>query len=500
MDNRQLGGTNLHAPTLECPLIRPHQKQRCSLHTTQTSGSREHVCNQGDRQAILMQSTIWRWHPSIHTLTRTGKHTHTHTHTLPNKKDAGRGKRATFNIIQHNFGRNERRHDSGPKPTWWHTSSRRWNIPTNFAKGCCLFSSCAWTRIAWTSFQLCAAWNKKCKHTSIPPNHLDGNPHIQTSNTKKHARHGTHAPPQTTKTVVVGSIVVTTLDWSQLGGTRPHDPRLESSRHVRISASRFPSFWILANRPNMFGNMTPGQSTHMRTRFQQWHKSMNALTRTENHKHPKQVSLDATCEGFSQHQSRPKSQTQLHMRIIADPVPASQIHHRCHGDSTIHSDAMSNLIMTKSHHVKIETEASQTSKSKFAGLDIRTIEQRNNVTTISWRLWTNKLMKIPSFMPNQDRLLHVQQLRETLGHDYNHIYDSSFHFDSIFDTKVAIFESRNRLNDKIRQKHINHRKSYSTKYTRLEKIDWWSERVSSRLDLKPTHLKKIRKNIARHDI
>ena len=109
-----------------------------------------------------------------------------------------------------------------------------------------------------------------------------------------------HAPPQTTKTVVVGSIVVTTLDWSQLDGTRPHDPRLESSRHVRISASRFPSFWIPANRPNMLGNMTPGQSTHMRTRTQQWHKSRNALTRTENHKHPKQVSLDATCEGFSQ--------------------------------------------------------------------------------------------------------------------------------------------------------------------------------------------------------
>ena len=72
MENRQLGGTNLHAPTLECPLIRPHQKKRCSPHTTQTSGLREHVCNLGDRQAILMQSTIWRWHPSIHTLTRTG--------------------------------------------------------------------------------------------------------------------------------------------------------------------------------------------------------------------------------------------------------------------------------------------------------------------------------------------------------------------------------------------------------------------------------------------
>ena len=43
LDNRQIGGTNLHAPTLECPLIRPHQKQRCSRQPTQTSGSREHV-------------------------------------------------------------------------------------------------------------------------------------------------------------------------------------------------------------------------------------------------------------------------------------------------------------------------------------------------------------------------------------------------------------------------------------------------------------------------
>ena len=125
------------------------------------------------------------------TMTSVDSHTHqngkahTHTHTLPNKKDAGRGKRATFNIIQHNFGRNERRHDSGPKPPWWHTSSRKRKIPTNFTKSCCLFSSCAWTRIAWTSSQLCAARNKKCKHTSIPPDHLDGNPHIQTSNTKK---------------------------------------------------------------------------------------------------------------------------------------------------------------------------------------------------------------------------------------------------------------------------------------------------------------------------
>ena len=100
MDERKLDGTNLHAPTLECPLIRPHQKQRCSLHTTETSGLREHVCNPGDRQAILMQSTIWRWHPSIHTLSRTGKPTH--THTPPNKEDAGHGKRATFNIIHNN--------------------------------------------------------------------------------------------------------------------------------------------------------------------------------------------------------------------------------------------------------------------------------------------------------------------------------------------------------------------------------------------------------------
>ena len=78
-------------------------------------------------------------------------------------------------------------------------------------------------------------------------------------------------------------------------------------------------------------------------------------------------------------------------------------------------------------------------------------------------------MKIPSFMPNKDWLVHVQQLRETLGHDKNHIYDSSTHTDSTLDTKVAIVGSRIRMNDKIRQKHLNHRKSYSTKYTRLEK-------------------------------
>ena len=50
--------------------------------------------------------------------------------------------------------------------------------------------------------------------------------------------------------------------------------------------------WIFANRPNMFAIMSAGQSTQMRTRIQQWHKSMNAITRTENHKHPKQISLE----------------------------------------------------------------------------------------------------------------------------------------------------------------------------------------------------------------
>ena len=91
------------------------------------------------------------------------------------------------------------------------------------------------------------------------------------------------------------------------------------------------------------------------------------------------------------------------------------------------------------------------------------------MTTRSWRLWTNSLLKISSFIPNQGWLLHLQQLRETLGYNYNHIYDSSIHTDSIYDTKVAIVESRIRLNEKIWQKYINHRKSFDTKYTQLEK-------------------------------
>ena len=146
------------------------------------------------------------------------------------------------------------------------------------------------TRIAWTCSE---SWRLKSTIRTTPIESLAGKSgKPQTYGTQIARR---DIQPNCT-TIHCTEHIVAPQNKSHRGGTHPHDPKLECSRHVRINVCRVPSFWFFAN---MFAIMSAGQSTQMRTRIQQWHKSMNAITQTENHKHPKQISLDAACARFS---------------------------------------------------------------------------------------------------------------------------------------------------------------------------------------------------------
>ena len=72
-----------------------------------------------------------------------------------------------------------------------------------------------------------------------------------------------------------------------------------------------------------------------------------------------------------------------------------------HDDSTIHFDTIPNLKMTKSYHVRTETEPTQTSKSKFAGLDIRTIGTK--------RYYDDKIMTTLNQHAVEKIIVHAKQ-------------------------------------------------------------------------------------------
>ena len=149
------------------------------------------------------------------------------------------------------------------------------------------------TRIAWTWSE---SWRLKSTIRTTPIESLAG----KSGKPQAYGTQITRRDMQPNCTTIHRTEhVVAPQNKSHRGGTHPHDPRLESSRHMRINACRVSSFWIFSNRPNIFAIISAGQSTQMRTRIPQWHKSMNAITRTANHKHPKQISLGAACERFS---------------------------------------------------------------------------------------------------------------------------------------------------------------------------------------------------------
>ena len=110
-------------------------------------------------------------------------------------------------------------------------------------------------------------------------------------NTEEHSDNDTHqitywlerksTKPTKRKTGRCGNHIVAPQNKSQHGGTHRHAPTRKSPIHMGNTAARVRSSTMYANRAKMLAIMAAGPATPMRSQIQQWHKSLNVLTRAD---------------------------------------------------------------------------------------------------------------------------------------------------------------------------------------------------------------------------